>query len=117
MSELEEVCSSLRDEKEALSVEITEKESAIDSLRNLHHVATEKVKELEEEIAERIKLNNEWYQQLRVIIIFYRNWLTMTFQEIRDENMLLHNQLEKEKLGRLEENWQSCGNSLFGEVC
>ena len=41
----------------------------------------------------------------------------MTFQEIRDENMLLHNQLEKEKLGRLEENWQSCGNSLFGEVC
>ena len=117
MSELEQICSSLRDEKEVLSVEITEKENAIDSLQNLYHVASEKVKELEEELAERIKLSNEWYQELQVIIIFDRNCLTMTFQEIRDENMLLHNQLEKEKLGRLEENWQSCGNSLFGEVC
>lgn len=79
MSELEQICSSLRDEKEVLSVEISEKENAIDSLQNLYHVATEKVKELEEELAERTKLNNEWYQQLQVIIIFYRNCFTNDF--------------------------------------
>ncbi|XP_019849763.1 PREDICTED: protein Spindly-like [Amphimedon queenslandica] len=99
--DLQRRCSFLDCQKQELEGELSAQTHTISQLKDDVHSHETKIKELEETLTDRVKLSNELYHNL---------------QEIQDQNKALNDQLERNKLQQLEEDWQGKGNSLFGEV-
>lgn len=101
ITELQSHCHKLEERNKYLNDEIIEKRMELEVITHQYEDLTFKIKDIENIMKDKEKLALEWYQ---------------TLQETQDENLLLQNQIEQQRVKQLENDWQGQGNSLFGEV-